>query len=98
MDVACGCIENTDQAKAYDHEVIDKTARSIVETAERTGALYSARPADHEEQQVYGDPGSFKDKDSREHFQLNTQAPHRHPAAHAAHRGIVAAAGTCRRA
>ena len=25
--------------KAYDHEVIDKTARSIVETAERTGAF-----------------------------------------------------------
>jgi small subunit ribosomal protein S10 len=28
--------------KAYDHEVIDKTAKSIVETAERTGALFSA--------------------------------------------------------
>jgi len=34
--------------KAYDHEVIDKTAKSIVETAERTGAFvfgpYLCRP------------------------------------------------------
>jgi small subunit ribosomal protein S10 len=47
--------------KAYDHEVIDSSARKIVETVSRTGA------------QVAGPvPLPHKYKDSREHFEMRT--------------------------
>jgi small subunit ribosomal protein S10 len=45
--------------KAYDHEVIDKTARSIVETAERTGAFVFG-PVPLPTKRVHGDPGSLQ--------------------------------------
>ena len=41
--------------KAYDHEVIDQSAKKIVETVLRTQADVR---------------GPFKDKDSREHFEM----------------------------
>jgi len=59
--------------KAYDHELIDKSARSIVETAERTGATVSGPVPLPTEKNVYCVIRSpFKDKDSREHFEIRT--------------------------
>ncbi len=59
--------------KAYDHELIDKSARSIVETAERTGATISGPVPLPTEKNVYCVIRSpFKDKDSREHFEIRT--------------------------
>ena len=59
--------------KAYDHEVIDKTAKSIVETAERTGAFVFGPVPLPTEKNVYCVIRSpFKDKDSREHFEMRT--------------------------
>ena len=59
--------------KAYDHELVDKSARSIVETAERTGATVSGPvplPTEKNVHCVIRSP--FKDKDSREHFEIRT--------------------------
>jgi len=39
--------------KAYDHELVDKSARSIVETAERTGATISGPVPLPTEKNVY---------------------------------------------
>jgi small subunit ribosomal protein S10 len=59
--------------KAYDHELVDKSARSIVETAERTGATLSGPVPLPTEKNVYCVIRSpFKDKDSREHFEIRT--------------------------
>ena len=58
---------------AYDHELIDRSARSIVETAERTGATISGPVPLPTEKNVYCVIRSpFKDKDSREHFEIRT--------------------------
>lgn len=59
--------------KAYDHEVIDQTARKIVETALRTGATVHGPiplPTRIEKFAVIRSP--HKDKDSREHFEMRT--------------------------
>jgi small subunit ribosomal protein S10 len=59
--------------KAYDHELVDRSARSIVETAERTGATISGPVPLPTEKNVYCVIKSpFKDKDSREHFEIRT--------------------------
>ena len=59
--------------KAYDHELVDRSARSIVETAERTGATISGPVPLPTEKNVYCVIRSpFKDKDSREHFEIRT--------------------------
>ena len=59
--------------KAYYHELVDKSARSIVETAERTGATVSGPVPLPTEKNVYCVIRSpFKDKDSREHFEIRT--------------------------
>jgi small subunit ribosomal protein S10 len=59
--------------KAYDHELVDMSARSIVETAERTGATVSGPVPLPTEKNVYCViRGPFKDKDSREHFEIRT--------------------------
>jgi small subunit ribosomal protein S10 len=59
--------------KAYDHELVDKSARSIVETAERTGATIVGPVPLPTEKNVYCViRGPFKDKDSREHFEIRT--------------------------
>jgi small subunit ribosomal protein S10 len=59
--------------KAYDHELVDKSARSIVETAERTGATIVGPVPLPTEKNVYCVIRSpFKDKDSREHFEIRT--------------------------
>jgi small subunit ribosomal protein S10 len=59
--------------KAYDHDAIDRAAREIVETATRTGASVSGPvplPTDRNIYCVIRSP--FKDKDSREHFEIRT--------------------------
>lgn len=59
--------------KAYEHELVDKSARDIVETAERTGATISGPVPLPTEKNVYCVIRSpFKDKDSREHFEIRT--------------------------
>ena len=59
--------------KAYDHELVDMSARAIVETAERTGATISGPVPLPTEKNVYCVIRSpFKDKDSREHFEIRT--------------------------
>lgn len=59
--------------KAYDHEIIDQTARKIVETVSRTGATVHGPiplPTRIEKFAVIRSP--HKDKDSREHFEMRT--------------------------
>jgi small subunit ribosomal protein S10 len=59
--------------KAYDHDAIDRAAREIVETAQRTGARVAGPvplPTDKNVYCVIRSP--FKDKDSREHFEIRT--------------------------
>ena len=59
--------------KAYDHGSIEQAAREIVETAQRTGASVSGPVPLPTEKNVYCVIRSpFKDKDSREHFEIRT--------------------------
>ena len=57
--------------KAYDHKVIDQSARQIVETAERTGAIVSGPvplPIEKTKYTVMRSP--FVHKDSREQYEM----------------------------
>ncbi len=59
--------------KAYDHRLLDQSARRIVETAERTGAAVIGPvplPTKIEKFCVIRSP--FIDKDSREQFEIRT--------------------------
>ena len=59
--------------KAYDHSSIEQAAREIVETANRTGAKVAGPvplPTDKNVYCVIRSP--FKDKDSREHYEIRT--------------------------
>ena len=59
--------------KAYDHRVIDQSAKRIVETAERSGAQVVGPvplPTKIERYTVMRSP--FIDKDSQEHFEIRT--------------------------
>jgi len=59
--------------KAYDHRVIDQSAKRIVETAERSGAQVVGPvplPTKLERFTVIRSP--FLDKDSQEHFEIRT--------------------------
>jgi small subunit ribosomal protein S10 len=59
--------------KAYDPQSIEQAAREIVETANRTGATVAGPvplPTDKNVYTVIRSP--FKDKDSREHFEIRT--------------------------
>lgn len=59
--------------KAYDHEVIDQSARKIVETVSRTGASVAGPVPLPTERTIYCVIRSpHKDKDSREHFEIRT--------------------------
>jgi small subunit ribosomal protein S10 len=64
---------NTWQQKAYDTSAIESAAKEIVETAARTGATVSGPVPLPTEKNVYCVIRSpFKDKDSREHFEIRT--------------------------
>ena len=59
--------------KAYDHDVIDKSAVRIVETATRTGARVAGPVPLPTEKNVFCVIRSpHKYKDSREHFEMRT--------------------------
>jgi small subunit ribosomal protein S10 len=59
--------------KAYDHEVIDQSARKIVEQAVRSGARVAGPVPLPTERTIYCVIRSpHKDKDSREHFEMRT--------------------------
>ena len=59
--------------KAYDHEIIDQSAKMIVETAKKTGAGISGPVPLPTEKNVYCVIRSpHKYKDSREHFEMRT--------------------------
>jgi small subunit ribosomal protein S10 len=59
--------------KAYDHEIIDSSARKIVETVTRTGAQVAGPVPLPTEKNVYCVIRSpHKYKDSREHFEMRT--------------------------
>jgi len=59
--------------KAYDHQAIETAAKEIVETASRTGASVTGPVPLPTEKNVYCVIRSpFKDKDSREHFEIRT--------------------------
>lgn len=59
--------------KAYDHRLIDQSAKKIVESAKRTGATVSGPIPLPTERQVFTILRAVhKDKDSREQFEMRT--------------------------
>ena len=57
--------------KAYDHEVIDQSTKKIVETVLRTQAeIRRPVPLPTEKHRYTVVRSPFKDKDSREHFEM----------------------------
>ena len=61
--------------KAFDHRILDQSARQIVETAQRTGADVAGPvplPTEMKRFTVMRSP--FIDKDSQEHFEMRTRA------------------------
>jgi len=59
--------------KAFDHRLLDLSARQIVEAAERTGAQVAGPvPLPTRIQRFCVIRGPHIDKDSREHFELQT--------------------------
>ncbi len=59
--------------KAYDHRVLDQSAKRIVETAERTGAkVVGPVPLPTNIERFTVRRASFIDKDSQEHFEIRT--------------------------
>jgi small subunit ribosomal protein S10 len=59
--------------KAYDHRVLDQSARRIVETAERTGArVVGPVPLPTQIERFTVKRSPFIDKDSQEHFEIRT--------------------------
>ena len=59
--------------KAYDHRVLDESAKLIVETAERTGAtVVGPVPLPTKIERFTVRRSTFIDKDSHEHFEIRT--------------------------
>ena len=59
--------------RAYDHRVLDQSARRIVSTAERTGAkVVGPVPLPTELERFTVARSPFIDKDSQEHFEIRT--------------------------
>ena len=59
--------------KAYDYRLIDKTAKTIIDTAERTGAVVSGPiPLPTERKLTTVLRSTFIHKDSREQFEMRT--------------------------
>src|ERR1700710_679443 len=59
--------------KGYDHQQLDRSAQQIVDTAQRSGATITGPVPLPTEKNVYCVIRSpFKDKDSREHFEIRT--------------------------
>jgi small subunit ribosomal protein S10 len=61
--------------KAYDHRVLDQSARRIVETAERSGArVVGPVPLPTRIERFTVRRSTFIDKDSHEHFEIRTHS------------------------
>jgi small subunit ribosomal protein S10 len=59
--------------RAYDHRVLDQSARRIVSTAERTGAhVVGPVPLPTKLERFTVQRSTFIDKDSQEHFEIRT--------------------------
>lgn len=59
--------------KAYDHRVLDQSAKRIVETAERSGAkVVGPVPLPVKLERFTVRRSTFIDKDSHEHFEIRT--------------------------
>ena len=59
--------------KAYDHRVLDQSAKRIVETAERSGArVVGPVPLPTKIEKYTVRRSTFIDKDSHEHFEIRT--------------------------
>jgi small subunit ribosomal protein S10 len=59
--------------KAYDHRVLDQSAKRIVETAERSGAkVIGPVPLPTSIEKFTVRRSTFVDKDSHEHFEIRT--------------------------
>jgi small subunit ribosomal protein S10 len=59
--------------KAYDHRVLDQSAKRIVETAERGGSqVVGPVPLPTKIERFTVRRASFIDKDSQEHFEMRT--------------------------
>jgi len=59
--------------KAYDHRVLDESAKRIVETAERTGAtVVGPVPLPTKMERFTVRRSTFIHKDSHEHFEIRT--------------------------
>ncbi|MEK7460736.1 MAG: 30S ribosomal protein S10 [Patescibacteria group bacterium] len=59
--------------KAYDHRIIDKSARKILDTAERTGAMVAGPiPLPTEKRRMTVNRSTFVHKDAREQFEMRT--------------------------
>lgn len=59
--------------KAYDHRLLDQSARRIVETAEQTGvAVVGPVPLPTKIEKFCVQRSTFIDKDSREQFEIRT--------------------------
>lgn len=57
--------------KAYDHRIIDKSARKIIETAERTGAqVVGPIPLPTDKNKITVLKSTFVHKDAREQFEM----------------------------
>lgn len=59
--------------KAYDHKIIDQSAKLIVDTAERSGAGISGPiPLPTEIRKYTVNRSTFKDKDARDQYEMRT--------------------------
>jgi small subunit ribosomal protein S10 len=59
--------------KAFDHRILDQSARQIVDTAERTGAyVVGPVPLPTRVEKFTVNRSTFIDKDSREQFEIRT--------------------------
>ena len=59
--------------RAYDHKIIDQSAKSIIETAERSGAtVLGPTPLPTEKRKYTVNSAPFKFKDAREQYEMRT--------------------------
>ncbi len=59
--------------RAYDYRIIDKSARKIIETAERTGAVvHGPIPLPTEKKKITVLKSTFVHKDARDQYEMRT--------------------------
>lgn len=59
--------------RAYDHKIIDQSAKTIIENAERTGAsVHGPIPLPTEKRKYTVNRSTFVHKDAREQFEMRT--------------------------